>query len=102
MDKVKFVSLLGAFHEKMVENDKFYNSLEELGLMDMVEQMLEHDCACLLIEALGNNDKEQEWLRYLIYECDFDMNEFNQRTYIDNSNLKITNWGDFYEFIKRN
>ena len=92
---------MSAFHDKMKENDKYYDTLEALGLMDVVEQTLEHSYAALLIESLGDNDKEIEWLNYLIYECDFDFNIFNENVYINNSNLSIRSFADFYEWIKR-
>ena len=101
MDKFKFCSLMSNFHDKMKENDKYYDTLEALGLMDIVEQTLEHSYASLLIEALSENSKEQEWINYLVYECDFDFEIFNEKVYINNSNLAIKSFAEFYDFIKR-
>ena len=101
MTRDKFASLMNDFYHRMKANDHFYNSLEVLNLSDIVEQMLEHDYADILIEALGETDKEQEWIRYLVYDCDFDLTTLNENVYINNSNLAVHNFGEFYDYIKK-
>lgn len=63
------------------------------------------ECLDIVIAALSEvfNDKESDWLGYLVYELNF-LNNFKMGmvTDKDNSPIDLSTWGEVYDFLIKN
>lgn len=98
MTRTNFIDFMNEFSFLHGRNENWYDQAESLFGTTMVDELISHSYESFIVKALDREFGSED-ISYLIYECNWDFDKFNERVSVNGEHPNIKDFGDFYDWL---
>ena len=102
MTREYFIEFMNKFKVLHQRNSEWYDDIDRAFGTGSTEEIISHSYETFIIDFIESQfeDKACESISFLIYECDWDFEEYCEKTLVDGEHPIIKNFGDFYDHLR--
>lgn len=102
MTKEYFIEFMNKFKVLHLRNSEWYDDIDKIFGTGSTEEIISHSYETFVIEFIESQfeDKAYDSISFLIYECNWDFEEYCEKTLVDGEHPIIKDFGDLYDYLR--